>query len=959
MNTYALLIGINDYPGKPLTQCVGDVEKIEAYLQQINSPERKVIIKKLLDKDASRENIIDHIRTFISLGKDDDVALIYYSGHGAQEESAGHFEDEQDGLLESMVCYSEAEITTAQLLADKELRYLLYSLPSNPHLVTVFDACHSGDIVRAFSDEDQNNGMVRRIAGAFPARRYEDFVFAGDKAIEKETAEGKLRVVIPYKNHIHLAACLSSESSWEDSKGGVFTRYLTQLLDTTKSNLTYLDIARWSKMSLKNITQKKQTPIVTVQGKGKLSAQSSWLNLYPEGVSFLPGIVANNKKNGWTYSRGSLLGVEEGMNVIITIDDQHQETLKVKKAGLETSELEIPDQLINTFSDTKTIFEATTELNTYETLKLYINEIDINLDVVNLIKTKLGTNKNVELVTSDEAHFYLNIFNKLVYFSLPQYDFQPLAQQISISGTNELTSQLNDQILSFIKWQHFYSLDNPAKDFDTCPIRITVVSNDLPAVDVTNETQILLPQEERNEDGEQYHQMEVIVKNVSKETLYVGVLTLCSDLAITSNPFAGTVIELPPGKSKKFYDHDEGKVTVNFDKYKEIYNWKEEWFYYKFIYNNFEDFSASIQNNEFLQPALSPPLTLTFEEVDLRIAKGEGSKLKEVKKKWGTCRTRIELANSSYNVPSGDLVKHSDAYAQSPELAPFIKELYFEEYFDGQKIVLRLKQNKNQTAEVANRDTDNLLVKFMNYVYKTSRRRKFLNQKNADGPVVIAEGDSWFLYPKPGVRDTLDYIMDKFHLLSLAEAGDEITDYLNNNELIKAVKEYKPKYVLISGGGNDILGAEIRDILKKNVANGQVALDFIDELKFQVKLDELAKGYKTFFEQIKNLQPDVIIFVHGYDYIRSNPDAKTIKKGWANRYMIEAEIKEHETRKKIIYYLVDAFNDLLKEFADQYPHVQYINNRTTVHDNEWMDEIHPNNIGYQKVANNFLAHMQS
>ncbi len=958
MNIYALLIGINNYPARPLSQCLADVGKIETYLNTLKTSDRDVIIKQLLDQDATREQVITQIRDFLSKATSNDVALLYYSGHGAQEESGGMFEDEQDGLLESMVCFDPVEISTACLLADKELRYLLSTLPDNPHLVTIFDACHSGDIVRAFNDAEENNSMIRRIAGAFEARAATDFVFAGDKAVEKTLADGSRRISIPYKNHIHIAACLSSESSWEDSKGGVFTRYLTKLLYASKGNLSYLDIARWAKLSLKNITQKKQTPIVSIQGKGSMSVNDSWLNLHPEGVTFPAGSVSNNVREGWVFSRGSLLGVKPGMDVVININDQHQETVKVKEVRLENSLLDIPDTLISTLDVAKDNYSATTQLNTYSDLNLHINEIDTLSDVVEFVKTKLASHENVNLVAADEADFYLNVFNNLVYFSLPQHDFQPLAKQIPVTPTDKLTNALNDQLLSFIKWQHFYSLENPAIDYDTSPIRVTVKHTGGEESEVTNGTVTLLPMEERNESVEQYQKMELTITNISKETLHVGVLTLCSDLAITSNPFQGVVIELPPGASKKFYDHEDGIVSVNFDTYKEIYNWKEEWFHYKFIFNNFENFSGSIQNGDFLQPALEPPLTLSFEEADLRIAKGEGSKLKEVKKKWGTCRTRVELVNGSFNIPTGDLVTHSDAYAKSTELAPFIKELYFEEYYNGQTIELRLKQNKNQTAEVANRDTNNLLVKFMNYVYKTSRRRKFLNQRHTDGPVVIAEGDSWFLYPKPGVRDTLDYIMEKYHLLSLAEAGDEITDYLKNNELIQAVKQYKPKYVLISGGGNDILGAEIRDILKKNVQNGLEALDYIDELKFRAKLDELALGYKTFFEEIVKLQPDVTIFVHGYDYIRSNPDAKTIKKGWANRYMIEAEIKQHEIRKKIIYYLVDAFNDLLKDFASQYAHVRYINNRATVHDNEWMDEIHPNNIGYQKVANNFLALMQ-
>src|SRR5690606_17161928 len=113
---------------------------------------------------------------------------------------------------------------------------------------------------------------------------------------------------------------------------------------------------------------------------------------------------------------------------------------------------------------------------------------------------------------------------------------------------------------------------------------------------------------------------------------------------------------------KLFYDHketDPSIAKVYFDPYKEVYNWSEEWVYYKFIINNYEDFSASIQNHSFLQPSLSPPLTIThpLRNALENTAKGEGSseELQEVRNKWGTCITRIELKNPTFNVITAGL----------------------------------------------------------------------------------------------------------------------------------------------------------------------------------------------------------------------------------------------------------------------------------------------------------------
>lgn len=958
MNLYALLIGINDYPTRPLQQCVKDTGKIETYLNSIKSQFGNTYIKKILNKDATRKNIIDSINTFFTSATDEDVALIYYSGHGAQEESAGYFPDEQDGLLECMVCYSTGAITSAQFLADKELRYLLYKLNTNPHLITIFDACHSGDIVRAFHQEEDFESRPKRVAGAFEARPYASFVFAGDSEVEKIQPDGSRKIFIPFKNHIHLAACLSEQTSWEDGKGGVFTRYLTELLKTTNSELTYLDIARWAKISLKTVTDKNQTPLVTLQGEGKLNVNSPWLNLKPKRKSFWEGTVTANSTGQWVYSRGSLLGVKEGMSVIITLDNKEEEKVIVKEVESDQSFLDVPINIAGKLGNDKKVFAARTEITTYAGLKLFINDIDDDPEISKTISSLLSQIEKVSIVPDHNADFFINVFNGTIYFSLPEHEFQPLSEQIIISNNKDVEAKLKDQLKYFIKWQHFYSLDNPGKDFEKSPIQVSVISESGGAIDVTNGVYRLEPNSTRLQSGELYKALSMKITNISQENLFVGVLTLGSDLSITSKPFNGIVINLPAGASKTLYDHTQKKqVFATLDKYKEVYNWKEEWFYYKFIFNNFEDFTPSLNSKDFLQPPVDPPRTLPVLK-DLRITKGEGGEVEEVKKKWGTCRTRIELANSTYNMVTGDLLEYAEEYSKSTLLSPFIRSLYFEEEFNGKTFELNLKQNKDQTAAEV-RATHNLIVKLFNYIYKSARRKSFERQKHSTGPIVVAEGDSWFLYPKPGVKDTLDYIMNEYRLLSLAEAGDEVADYIRNDELLKAVKKQLPAFVLISGGGNDILGPEIKDILKKNVAHGQSATDFLDVQKFNDKLKLLSDGYQMFFKEIIKLVPNVLILVHGYDYVRSNPDEKTIKHGWANRYMIEEGIQGPELRKLIIRFLVDNFNAMLQEFENNYaPNVRYVNNRGTVPENEWMDEIHPNNTGFQKVANNFLAIMQ-
>ena len=377
----------------------------------------------------------------------------------------------------------------------------------------------------------------------------------------------------------------------------------------------------------------------------------------------------------------------------------------------------------------------------------------------------------------------------------------------------------------------------------------------------------------------------------------------------------------------------------------------------KFIINNYEDFTNSLKGTSFMQPSLEPPLVIQTIKAkgDMR---GEGSPddIVEKKNKWGCMISRIELENPEFNMITGELEENWDAYEESEELAPFIQMAYFEESFIGTRFELKARQNHLQDGAMASKATSNRIVRFANSLFNSIRKRRFKRQYKKGGPVVVAEGDSWFLFPFPGVKDTIDYISKKYIVRSLADAGDEMEDYLKKGDMLKNVKELKPEYVLISGGGNDVVGEKIKDILIPDVRNGSLPTDFIND-HFLVKMKRLKKLYEYFFEQINGLESKTKILIHGYDYIRHDPDIKTIKKGWANRYMIAVGITDPDMRKKIIRYLVDTFNDILNEMDDKYDFVSYVNHRGTMANDEWRDEIHPDNEGYEKVALNFLKAM--
>jgi len=389
MNLYAFLVGINSYPLNPLTQCVNDVKKMEDYLNTLGPSFSGMEIKMLFDREATKQAIVAGIGDSFSRATDDDVCLFYYSGHGGQEFAGGRFTDEHDGLLECLVACPEPGQKEGYLLADKEIRYLLTQLPSNPHLVTVFDCCHSGDMVRGMAGEESQSRR-KRLSKLFSARDYSGFIFS--KALtEKDLKQKSLSEVIPYKNHIHLAACLPDESSWEDTEGGVFTRYLLQLLKSNDNRLNYRDIAKWARVSMMDVTSTRQTPTFSIQGTGKVRDTSSWLNLFPEDCSPPAGKLIYNYDSCWNYTRGQLMGIKEGMPIKIYIDGNKTKFIEsvITKVKMESSEIE--DPMKNNYQlDTNREYDVSTD-TTFSKPTLYINNLENETELQAAIEKMIRT----------------------------------------------------------------------------------------------------------------------------------------------------------------------------------------------------------------------------------------------------------------------------------------------------------------------------------------------------------------------------------------------------------------------------------------------------------------------------------------------------------------------------------------------------------------------------------------
>jgi len=306
---YALLVGINDYPAPvpKLNGCVPDVKSVEAYLRGL--PDTSVEFMILTDQAATKTKIVSGFRDHLSKAKAADVAFFYFSGHGTQEVADEVFwRSEPSHRLQALVCYDGIVEENGQqifnLLADKELRYLLHELSkTGAHILILFDCCHSGDNTRSQQPKvaARRYAPQNRLTFAVPQRRWEQFIFSNQLSREAFTGQS-VAELMPEGRHIQIAACAPDESAFEEGHSGVFTRTLLDVLERAEGHLSYYNLESRVRSLLKN--NYRQTPRVYASSGHPDELFHNFLDRKGEGHSALYGNVLHRTGAGWYLELG-------------------------------------------------------------------------------------------------------------------------------------------------------------------------------------------------------------------------------------------------------------------------------------------------------------------------------------------------------------------------------------------------------------------------------------------------------------------------------------------------------------------------------------------------------------------------------------------------------------------------------------------------------------------------------
>lgn len=133
--SWALVIGINDYEGMRLGNARNDAEAVAALLKEKYGFDEVI---SLLDRDASRENILRYLREDLrDRVSDEDRLIIFFAGHGESQPSKG------GGRIGYIIPQDARKDTSIDHIDMDELRKACDRIPAK-HILIILDCCFSG-----------------------------------------------------------------------------------------------------------------------------------------------------------------------------------------------------------------------------------------------------------------------------------------------------------------------------------------------------------------------------------------------------------------------------------------------------------------------------------------------------------------------------------------------------------------------------------------------------------------------------------------------------------------------------------------------------------------------------------------------------------------------------------------------------------------------------------------------
>lgn len=466
MAVYALLIGINEYAGRVsnLSGCHNDVDRVADVLRSRYDAQDSDI-KILKSQQATKSGIIDVFDNHLTNAGEGDTAFIYYSGHGSQEAAPPQFWDiEPDRQNETLVCH-DSRIGAGDL-ADKELRFLISKVAEkNPHIVVVFDCCHSGSGTRNAGGVE--SAAVRLTGSDSKNRALEQYVFY--PVAQQEGWVGDMKK-LPEGKHIFLSGCQDSELSKElvieGRRHGAFTHYLCKSLETTSGSLSYRNLVSRINQQVQGLVSKQHPQVEGIKG-GDVD------ELFMGGEAQPVKYVVTSKKNKWLLGAGAIHGIQVGDQLALFKDIDDEESIAaatVVAVESQRSRLDIAgpslDSAVAYLADVvhqvkpKLAIEISGDAEGVETAQHALANMDGDSEASHFLSED-SDNASYRLIAADNRYTVSLAIDK-----------NPMFKPVEGGYTADNAKKALRQLEHMAKWQHKLELDNVASKIDPDAVQV-------------------------------------------------------------------------------------------------------------------------------------------------------------------------------------------------------------------------------------------------------------------------------------------------------------------------------------------------------------------------------------------------------------------------------------------------------------------------------------------------------
>lgn len=225
-------------------------------------------------------------------------------------------------------------------------------------------------------------------------------------------------------------------------------------------------------------------------------------------------------------------------------------------------------------------------------------------------------------------------------------------------------------------------------------------------------------------------------------------------------------------------------------------------------------------------------------------------------------------------------------------------------------------------------------------------------------PLILCEGDSWFAYPDPTIGNIPFRInrMGDYNILNLASSGDEALRMLSGRQkkrLAYCLDGYDFNMLFFSGGGNDIVGEHLPDLLVEKTGKRSWER-CINKKALKERIGKIRGAYDELVGLRDKHCPGCPIVTHDYDYPIPG-DAGVCGLGpWLKPAMVDKGITDADDQRRIATYLIVSLTDMQRSLAaHSNGSVVFVKTSGTLNDDEWANEIHPNVAGFRKIASKF------